>query len=196
MRSSSSGRPLSSLVVAGLAAGCDPSWRPLVEDNARSVPAQTSAAETGTEGAMLVEDVDDHAILNDSSNLQPPGMARVEYESVLQQRARAEIERAFPGVVFATPEDAQRLSLRWFVQGAGVVVQSSAKRMFYVGAQFWAVNDEDCSEAVISKEIGPAEAIVLRPKDSDCELDRASVTVRDEFGLFVDVRVLTPEDTQ
>jgi hypothetical protein len=147
----------------------------------------TAAPET-----MIYEDDDDFAILNDRSNLRPPDMPETEYRRLRQRSAQEELRQTFPEVSYPTQDDVDLLSLRWFVQGNGVVAQNQSARAFSVAAHFTSSEDPACQASVPSKMVGPAESAMLAPPDQTCDFDHVTLTINDEYGFLVDTVSMEP----
>jgi len=176
-------------------AACDPAER----DVASSLPPVHKDApldlERVPETAMVYEDEDDFAVLHDTSNLRPPEMDENAYRRLLQEPAREELRRQIPGMNTPTQADLDLLSMRWFAQGVGFVVQNHSERAFNIAAHFSSSTDSTCEFTVPWQSVGPKASAMYTAHEHKCSADRAQLTINDDYGFFVDSVVVTPSET-
>lgn len=183
------------LAAAVLVAACDSTERDVHSDRpaTHETPEFDLEPERPSETALVYEDDDDYAILHDTSNLRPPGMAEDDYRRLLQKSSREELRQLFPDASFPTLADLELLSLRWFTQGTGIVVQNRSDRAFSIAAHFSSSTDSSCEFMVPWKLVGPAASAMFMT-ERECEADQSTVTINDEYGHFVDTAVVQPHE--
>jgi hypothetical protein len=87
---------------------------------------------------------------------------------------------------FPTDEEVASLSMRWFVTGTGIFIQNPTERRFTASAYFSARAEPACGVTVPMRAVPAGGSAMLSPQDSvECVLDRADVTLTDEYGFLV-----------
>jgi hypothetical protein len=186
-------------VLVATVIGCDE--EPYAEngdfDEARAAEATPKVPVTTRLVSLEYEDQDDFAILNDRSNLRRSDVSRLDHRRWLSLRARDELLREMEGVEFPTDEEIASLSMRWFVTGAGIVVQNPTERPFTVSAYFLGTADPACGETVPMRAVPAGGSAMLSPEDSgECMIDRVDVTLTDEYGFLVDSRTIKAGESE
>lgn len=176
-------------VFVAAAVGCDDPYAEIGDSDTGESPAKVAPKVDAPRRAPVLEyeDAEDFAVLNDRSNLRPSDVSPLEHRRRLDLRFRQELLQEMDGVTFPTQEEIAALSMRWFAAGTGVFVQNPTLRPFTVSAYFSATAEPTCGQTVGIRAVLPGESVMLSPLDpSECVLDRADVTLTDEYGFFVD----------
>jgi hypothetical protein len=133
--------------------------------------------------------------LNDRSNLRRDESSVLDHRRSLSRRFRDEMLQDMEGVEFPTDEEVALVSMRWFVTGAGIVVENPTERPFTVSAYFSATAEPACGVAVPMRAVAPGGSAMLSPQDpSDCVIDRADVSLTDEYGFLVNLIAIEAEE--
>jgi hypothetical protein len=169
--------------------GCDDPYAEISDFDTGDLPAEAATKVDGPRRAASLEyeDAEDSAILNDRSNLRRSDVSPLEHRRWLSLRFRDELRQQMDGVQFPTDEEVASLSMRWYVTGTGIVVQNSTERPFTASAYFSATSEPACGVTVPMRAVPAGGSAMLSPEDtSDCVIDRADVTLTDEYGFLVD----------
>jgi hypothetical protein len=186
-------------VLVGTTIGCD---EPYADDGDFDDPPVTEAtpkvAAPRGPVSLEYEDRDDFGILNDRSNLRRSELSPLEHRQWLNFRFRDELVQEMEGVEFPTDEEIASLSIRWFVTGAGIVVQNPTERQFTVSAYFSATTESGaCGVAVPMRVVAAGASAMLTPQaPSDCVIERADVSVTDEYGFLVNLIAVEAEERE
>jgi hypothetical protein len=159
--------------------GCDDPYVEVSDSDTGEPPRRAASLE--------YEDAEDFAILNDRSNLRRSDVSPLEHRRWLSRRFRDELRKEMDGVQFPTDEEVASLSMRWFVTGTGVFIQNPTQRPFTASAYFSATAEPACGATVTMRAVPAGGSAMLSPDDtSECVIDRADVTLTDEYGFLVD----------
>jgi hypothetical protein len=196
-------------VVVATVMGCDDPYAEVSDFDTSASPAETTAKvdEPQRAASLEYEDPEDSAILNDRSNLRPSDVSPLEHRRSLSLRFRDELRqqmdgvqlsgRPVPAVQFPTDEEVASLSMRWFVTGTGFIVQNPTERPFTVSAYFSATADPACGVTVPLRAVPAGGSAMLSPEDSgECAIDRADVTVTDQYGFLVNQVAVEREERE
>jgi hypothetical protein len=75
------------------------------------------------------------------------------------------------------------------------VVQNPTERPFTASAYFSATSEPACGVTVPMRAVPAGGSAMLSPQDtSECVIDRADVTLTDEYGFLVDQITVAPEE--
>lgn len=171
--------------------GCDDPYAEVSELDTDAAPAEAAAKvdEARRAASRESEDAEDLAVLNDRSNLRHSDVTPLEHRRRLSRRFRDELRQQMDGVQFPTDAEVASLSMRWFVTGTGIVVQNPTERPFTASAYFSATATAEpaCGVSVPMRAVPAGGSAMLSPEDSgECVIDRADVTVTDQYGFLVD----------
>jgi hypothetical protein len=184
-------------VFVAAAMGCDDPYAETSKVDTGDLPSEAAATvdEPQRAASLEYEDAEDSAILNDRSNLRRSDVSPLEHRRWLSRRFRDELRQQMDGVQFPTDEEVASLSMRWFVTGTGIVVQNPTERPFTVSAYFSATAEPGCGVTVPMRAIPAGGSALLSPEDSgECVIDRAVVTVTDEYGFLADQHTVEREE--
>jgi hypothetical protein len=179
--------------------GCDDPHTEVSDLDTGDLPAEAATKVDGPRRAASLEyeDAEDFAILNDRSNLRRSDVSPLEHRRWLSLRFRDELRQQMDGVQFPTDEEIASLSMRWFATGTGIVVQNPTERPFTVSAYFSATAEPACGVTVPMRVVPAGGSAMLSPQDtSGCMIDRADVTVTDEYGFLGNQIAVAPEERQ
>jgi hypothetical protein len=186
-------------VFVATAMGCDDPYAEVSDFDTGDLPAEAAAEVDGPQRAALLEyeDAEDFAILNDHSNLRRSDVSRLDHRRSLSLRFRDELRQQMDDVQFPTDEEVASLSMRWFVTGTGIVVQNPTERPFTVSAYFSAAAEPACGVTVPMRAVPAGGSAMLSPQDSaECVIDRADVTLTDEYGFLVNQIAVEREERE
>ena len=180
---------LVTVLVAAAMGGDEPSaensdWR------SDEFPAEATHEAHGSRRAVTLEyeDAEDFAILNDRSNLRRSDVSPLEHRRSLSLRFRDELLERMDEVTLPTDDEIASVSMRWFVTGTRIVVQNPTERPFTVSAWFSTTAEPECGVVVPMRAVAAGGSAMLSPLEaSECVLDRADVTLTDEYGFFVNL---------
>jgi hypothetical protein len=176
-------------VLVATAMGCDDPDAEISDFDTGDLPAEAATKVDGLRRAASpqYEDAEDFAILNDRSNLRRSDVSPLEHRRRLSRRFQDELRQQMDGVQFPTDVEVASLSMRWFVTGTGIVVQNPTERPFTASAYFAATAEPACGVTVPMRAVPAGGSAMLSPEDtSECVIDRADVTLTDEYGFLVD----------
>jgi hypothetical protein len=177
-------------VLVAAAMGCD---EPFAENSGfgsegPSADATHEADAPQRAVSLEYEDQEDFAIINDRSNLRRSDMTPLEHRRSLDLRFRDELLAQMDGVTFPTDEEIASVSMRWFATGRGIVVENPTERPFTASAYFSATAEPACGATVSLRAVAAGGSAMLSPPEAtECAIDRADVTLTDEYGLFVNL---------
>jgi hypothetical protein len=177
--------------------GCDDPHAEVGDFDTGDLPAEVATKVDVPRRAVSLEyeDAEDFAISNDRSNLRRSDVSPLEHRRRLSLRFRDELQQQIDGVQFPTDEEVASLSMRWFVTGTGIVVQNPTERPFTASAYFSATSEPACGVTVPMRAVPAGGSAMLSPQDtSECVIDRADVTLTDEYGFLVDQITVAPEE--
>jgi hypothetical protein len=183
-------------VFVAAAMGCDDPYAEVSDLDTGDLPAEAATKVDGPQrvASLEYEDAEDSAILNDRSNLRRSDVSPLEHRRSLSLRFRDELRQPMDGVQFPTDEEVASLSMGWFVTGTGIVVQNPTERPFTVSAYFSATAEPACGVTVPMRAVPAGGSAMLSPEDtSECVVDRADVTVTDQYGFLVNQIAVAPE---
>jgi hypothetical protein len=188
-------------VFVATAMGCDDPYAELSNFDTDDLPADRAAEAVTNEpprtASLEYEDAEDFAILNDRSNLRRSDVSPLEHRRWLSLRFRDELRQQMDGVQFPTDEDVASLSTRWFVTGTGLVVKNPTERPFNASAYFSSRAEPSCGVTVPMRAVPAGGSAMLSPQDtSECAIDRADVTLTDEYGFLVNHITVAPEERE
>lgn len=184
-------------VLVATAMGCDSPDADNGDFNEPAKAVETAPQEAVPRGPVSLEyeDPDDFAILNDRSNLRRDELSQLDHRRSLSRRFRDELLTDMQGVAFPTDEEIALVSMRWFVTGTGIVVQNPTTRPFTVSAYFSATAEPACGVAVPMHAVPAGGSATLSPQDtSECVIDRADVSLTDEYGFLVNLIAVEAEE--
>jgi hypothetical protein len=179
--------------------GCDDPYAEVSDLDTGDLPAEAATKVDGPRRAASLEyeDAEDVAILNDRSNLRRSDVSPLEHRRWLSRRFRDELRQQMDGVQFPTDEEVASLSMRWFVTGTGIVVQNPTERPFTVSAYFSTTAEPACGVTVPMRAVPAGGSAMLSPEDSSgCMIDRADVTVTDQYGFLVNQITINEEERE
>jgi hypothetical protein len=184
------------LVTVITAMGCDdPSAGDNDFDEPRAAEAPPKDNVPRGRASLEYEDAEDFAILNDCSNLRRSNVSPLDHRRSLSRRLRDELLQNMEGVELPTDEEIALVSMRWFVTGTGIVVQNPTARPFTVSAYFSATAEPACGVTVPMRAVAPGGSAMLSPQDSgECVIDRADVSLTDEYGFLVNLIAVEAEE--
>ncbi len=189
-------------VFVATAMGCDEPYAEVSDFDTGDLPAAVAAeaspkADDPRGSAELeYEDPEDFAILNDRSNLRPSDVSPLEHRRRLNRRFQDELRQQMDGVQFPTDEEIASLSMRWFVTGTGVFIQNPTERPFTASAYFSATAQPACGVTVPMRAVRAGGSAMLSPPEtSECVIDRADVTLTDQYGFLVDQMTINAEES-
>jgi hypothetical protein len=190
-------------VFVATVTGCDEPYAEVSDFDTGDPPAEVAAeAATKVDGprraaSLEYEDAEDSAILNDRSNLRRSDDSPLEHRRRLSLRFRDELRQQMDGVQFPTDEEVASMSMRWFVTGTGILVQNPTERPFTASAYFSATSESACGVTVPMRAVPAGGSAMLSPEDSvECVIDRADVTLTDEYGFLVDQIAVEREERE
>lgn len=179
--------------------GCDDPYAEVSDFGTGDLPAEAATKVDGPRRAASLEyeDPEDLAILNDRSNLRRSDVSPLEHRLRLSRRSRDELRQELDGVQFPTDEEVASLSMRWFVTGTGIVVQNPTERPFTASAYFSATAEPACGVTVPMRAVPAGGSAMLSPEDSvECVIDRADVTLTDQYGFLVNQVAINAEERE
>jgi hypothetical protein len=148
-------------------------------------------------GPLAYEDDEDFAILNDRSNLRPSDVSPLEHRRLLSLRFRDELLERMDEVKLPTDEEIASVVIRWFSTGTGIVVQNPTDRPFTVSAWFSVAAEPECGVAVPMRPVAARGSAILSPLEAtECVIDRADVTLTDEYGFFVNLITIEAKEPE
>jgi hypothetical protein len=186
-------------VFVGTVMGCDDPYAEVSDFGTGDLPAEAATKVDGPrrDASFQYEDAEDFAILNDRSNLRRSDVSPLEHRRRLSRRFRDELRQQMDGVQFPTDVEIASLSMRWFVTGTGIVVQNPTERPFTASAYFSATAQPACGVTVPMRAVPAGGSAMLSPEDtSECVIDRADVTLTDEYGFLVDQIAVEREERE
>jgi hypothetical protein len=190
-------------VFVATAMGCDDPYAEISDVDTGDLPAEVVAEAAAKvdrpqrAASLEYEDAEDFAILNDRSNLRRSDVSPLEHRRRLSLRFRDELRQEMDGVQFPTDAEVASLSIRWYATGTGIVVQNPTERPFTVSAYFSATAEPACGVTVPMRAIPARGSVLLSPKDAGaCVIDRADVTLTDQYGFLVNQTAVAPEERE
>jgi hypothetical protein len=178
--------------------GCDDPYAEVNDFGTGDPPAEAATKLDGPQRAAPREheDPEDLAILNDRSNLRRSDVSPLEHRRRLSLRFRDELRQEMDGVEFPTDEEVASLSMRWFVTGTGILIQNPTEHPFTASAYFSSTADPACGVGVPMRAVPAGGSAMLSPEGTgECVIDRADVTVTDQYGFLVNQLTVKPEGT-
>ena len=132
-----------------------------------------------------------------SENLEVLLRRKLEQTGFFGARFRDELRQQMDGVQFPTDEVVASLSMRWFVTGTGIFIENPTERPFTASAYFSATAEPACGVTVPMRAVPARGSAVVSPQDaSECVIDRADVTLTDEYGFLVNQIAVQREERQ